>query len=392
MTASTAPHTDVDLFCDNALLDPYPHYAALREQGAAVYLDRVGMWAITRYDEIRTTLHDWQSYSSDEGTALNADKNAKLRGTILASDPPVHTQLRGVLSARLAPKALRGLKADIERRADELVGSLVSRRTFDAVEDLARAFVLSVVAQLIGIPDDLVDKLLPWADATFTTFGPPNERTGESGPLSAEMFAWLSSVDATELAPNSMGRAVFEAAERGEIEQASCAPLLGAYVVAGMDTTSNALSNAVLLMATHPEQWELLRNDPGLLPATLNEVLRYDSPVQAFSRLVRTEQRIGDVLVLPGERVVLLFGSGNRDEAHYSDANCFDIRRNPVDHLSFGYGVHACAGQGLARIEATALLGALLRRVERLEVGTPVRHLNNVIRGLERLPVTVTSS
>jgi|SRR5882757_9410164 len=389
-TTTTAPHTDVDLFDDEVLLDPYPHYAALREQGAAVHLDRLGMWAVTRYDEIRTALHDWEIYSSDEGTALNSDKNAKLRGTVLASDPPLHDQLRGVLASRLAPKALRGLKADIENRADELVGALVRGGTFDAVVDLAQAFAVSVVAGLIGVPDDAVDRLLPWADATFTTFGPPNARTAESGPLSAEMFAWLLTLDATDLAPGSMGRAVFEAAERGEIEKASCVPLLGAYVVAGMDTTINAMSNAVLLLATHPEQWAAVRADPTLLPGTLNEVLRYDSPVQAFSRVVRTEQRIGDAVIAPGERVVLLYGSGNRDQAHYPDADRFDIRRNPVDHLSFGYGVHACAGQGVARIEAVAVLGALLRHAEHLEVGTPVRHLNNVIRGLDRLPVTAT--
>jgi cytochrome P450 len=119
-------------------------------------------------------------------------------------------------------------------------------------------------------------------------------------------------------------------------------------------------------------------------------VLRYDSPVQAFSRVVRTEQRIGEAVIAAGERVVLLYGSGNRDESHYPDADRFDLRRNPVDHLSFGYGVHSCAGQGLARIEATAVLGALLRHARHLEVGTPVRHLNNVIRGLDRLPVTAT--
>jgi cytochrome P450 len=389
-TSPSAPHTDVDLFADEVLLDPYPHYAALREQGAAVHLDRLDMWAVTRYDEIRSALHDWETFSSQDGVALNAEKNARLRGTVLAADPPVHAQLRGVLAARLAPKALRGLKADIELRADELVGSLVRGGTFDAVEDLARAFAVSVVAGLIGVPDGVVDRLLPWADATFTSFGPSNARTAESEPLSGEMFGWLLSLDATDLAPGSMGRAVFEAAERGEIGRESCAPLLAAYVVAGIDTTINAMSNAVLLLATHPEQWEALRADPALLPGTLNEVLRYDSPVQAFSRVVRTEQRIGDAVIAAGERVVLLYGSGNRDEAHYPDADRFDIRRNPVDHLSFGYGVHACAGQGLARIEATAVLGALLRHARHLEVGTPVRHLNNVIRGLDRLPVTAT--
>ncbi|MFE5700514.1 cytochrome P450 [Rhodococcus koreensis] len=392
MTTDTTPHTNIDLFSDEILTNPYPHYAQLRAQGPVVHLDRHQMWALTHYEVIRNVLHDWETYSSQDGTALNDAKNAKLRGTVLASDGQEHDRLRAVLSTRLAPKALHGLRRDIETRADDLVLALAARGTFDAVEDLARTFAVSVVAELIGVPDDAVSSLLPWADATFQTFGPDNERTETAAPLSGAMFAWLATLDATDFLPGSMGRAVFEAAERGEIERASCVPLLGAYVVAGMDTTINAISNAIFLLATHPDQWALLRDDANLLAPTLNEVLRFDSPVQAFTRTVRAEQRLGEIRVRPGERVLVLYGSGNRDAAKYPDADRFEIRRNPLDHLSFGYGTHGCAGQGLARVESLAVLGALRRHVEKLEVGTPQRHLNNVIRGFGRLPVTVTAA
>ncbi|GAA1287782.1 cytochrome P450 [Streptomyces javensis] len=201
------------------------------------------------------------------------------------------------------------------------------------MRDLARAFPVSVVADLIGIPGSVRDEVAVWADA-------------------------------------------------------SCAPLLSAYTTAGIDTTVNALSNAVLCFAREPEQWDAVRRGgPEGINDAFNEVLRYDSPVQAFTRVVTAEVEVGHVRIREGERIVVLYGSGNRDDRHYSDPDRFDVSRRPGDHLSFGYGVHACAGQGLARMEAEALLSALAARVKRFRIGTPVRHLNNVVRGLESLPV-----
>ena len=387
---SAAPHSEIDLFGDETLIDPYPSYGTLRDMGPVVYLERHSVSAVTRYAELRTTLQDWKTFCSGEGIALNDAKNRQMRGSVLASDPPAHKRLRGVLAPQLAPRALRAVTEDIERQADELVGTLVRRGDFDAVNDLARPFALSVVVGLIGLPDGFTDKILPWADATFNTLGPPNWRTDAAGPLSAEMYHWLAGLHADDLAPGSMGRAVFDAGERGDINLAACPKLLGPYVVAGMDTTINAVGNAVQLLAEHPEQWDMLRADPSLGPAALNEVLRYDSPIQAFSRVTQREVRMGDAVIEEGERVVLLYGAGNRDERHYQDPDRFDIRRNPVDHLSFGFGVHACPGQHLGRIEALALLEALLRHASGIEIGTPVRRLNNVVRGLDALPVQAT--
>lgn len=385
---TSPPTTAIDLFSDETLDDPYPAYADLRASGSAVYLELHDAWALPRYADIRHALLNWRLFSSAQGVALNDGMNTALRGTVLAADPPLHRTLRGVLSERLAPRRLHLLRDDIDAKAATLVDTLVEKGRFDAVRDLARAFPVSVVADLIGIPTEIRDDLLGWADASFNAFGPSNRRTRQAQTMRAAMVEWLQSITVDDLAPGSMGRAIFEAADSGIIDRASCAPLLSAYTVAGIDTTINALSNAVLLFARHPEQWDAVRSgSPAILTEAFNEVLRYDSPVQAFSRVATADVEVGDVLIPEGQRIVVLYGSGNRDGRHYRAPDRFDISRRPSDHLSFGFGIHSCAGQSLARMEAEAILSALAARVKRIYVGTPVRHLNNVVRGLESLPV-----
>jgi cytochrome P450 len=387
MTLTHPPHSAVDLFDDELLQNPYPTYRELRDLGAAVHLDQLDAWALTRYDPIREALGDWRTYSSS-GLALSDPVNEMFVGTILAADPPEHDTLRSVLADRLGPRAIRGLQTDIGARAEALVDEVLARGEFDAVTDLAAAFPMAVVFDLIGLPDEARPNMLRWADATFNVFGPMNARTVYSLAVVQELFGWVSTLRAEDLGEGSMGRAVFEAAEQGRIRHESCIPLIVAYAAAGMDTTINAIANAVYLFAEHPDQWDLVRRDPALLPGAFNEVLRYDAPVQAFGRRTTRAVDMDGVTLPEGAQLLLLYGSGNRDERHYPDPDRFDITRAPVDHLSFGYGTHGCAGQALARLEGHAVLSALARRVRRIHIGTPHRHLNNSVRGFDSLPIT----
>ncbi|SHK74014.1 Cytochrome P450 [Pseudonocardia thermophila] len=388
--ASAPPHSDVDLFSDEVLLDPYPVYARLREMGAAVRLDALDrVWALTRYDHIRAADGDWQTFSSDASVGLNEVINARLVGSILGSDPPWHDKLRAVLMAQLSPRSIRRITDYVEEAADRLVDSLVERGRFDAVPDLATVLPLTVVFDLIGLPESGRGNMIRWADAMFTIFGPLNDRTRAGVQIIPEMYEWLGTLQAEDLRPGSMGRSIFDVAGEQGFDHHQCVKLLATYVTAGMDTTINAISNAVALFAEHPDQWDAVRADPGLIPSAFNEVLRYESPVLAFARRVTRDVVIDGVEVPGGDQVVLLFGSGNRDERHYPDPDRFDVRRNPVDHLSFGYGIHTCAGQALARIEGHAILRALSERIRRFHTGEPKRHLNNVVRGLESLPVEI---
>jgi cytochrome P450 len=386
MAVDTQISTDLDLFADDVLRDPYPYVAELREQSAVVRLEKGDIWALTRYDTIREALGNWSVFSS-RSVAFNDQMNQALVGTSLASDPPDHTRLRAVLSENLTPRALRGLKSDIDAKADAMVADRVERGSFDAIADLARALPLAVVADLIGVQGEVRENMPRWGEAAMNVLGPMNERTAQNFPIAGQLFQWAHNAKAEELAEGSMGRAIFDAAERGEIPYESAGMIIHQYVAAGLDTTIAAIGNTIAQLAANPDQFELLRADRSLVPSTFNEGLRYEAPIHAQGRITTEDVDIDGTVVPAGAQVAVLFGSGNRDSRHYEDPDSFRVTRNPVDHLSLGYGVHGCAGQGLARLEAHAVFDALARRVRRFSVGEPERRLSNEIRSLDRLPV-----
>ncbi|MEU9636595.1 cytochrome P450 [Streptomyces tendae] len=388
---TTPPTSGVDLFADEVVLDPYPVYAELRERGPVVRLPENDVYALTRYDVVRDALADWESYSSDS-IAFNPSANEALAGTSLASDPPTHTRLRATLTENLSPRALRGLKPRIEAKADALVAELVERGSFDAVDALARAFPLEVVADLIGFTGHARDNMLRWGQAAMQVLGPMNRRTAENFPVAGELYAWCSRVRAEDLAEGSVGRGIFDAEARGAVEPGTAGHIIHQYLGAGVDTTVAAIGNVVALFAAHPEQLDLVRADPSLVPAAFNEVLRFWPPVNAWGRRATRDVEIEGTVVPAGAQIAVLFGAGNRDPRHYENPDAFLVARNPVDHLSFGYGPHGCAGQGLARLEAHAVIAALSRRVGRIVVGPETRVPGNITRSIEVLPVLEVTS
>ncbi|WP_405728462.1 cytochrome P450 [Streptomyces sp. NBC_01537] len=388
---ATVPRSDADIFSEEVMAAPYTVFRELRDAGPVVRLDRYDVLAVPRYAEARHVLGDWEAFSSAD-IALNDRFNQYLEGSILSAAPPLHDRLRGVMASRLAPRAMRDLKPDITRRAEELVERLVAKGSFDAVADLACWFPVEVVGDLIGLPREGRERLMPLVDANFNCFGPDSDRTRASAAKLPELADYvMTSAARGALTEGSMGSAVYEAADAGDIPQESAPWLVMGYVTAGMDTTVHAIGHAVWLLAEHPDQWDALRADPSLVPQAFREVLRHESPVQVFGRTAAADWTVGDLTVPAGSRLAILYGCANRDERKWADADRFDITRANADHLAFGYGLHGCAGQALARLEGEAILHALLSRVRRIEAGEPVRHFNNVLRGLESLPVTVST-
>jgi cytochrome P450 len=385
--ATTPAASDLDLFADDILIDPYPAFAALREQGAVVHLPANDLYALTRYDAIRDALGDPATFSSVKSIGFNPGVNDALQGTSLASDPPTHTQLRATLSANLTPRALRGLQGQIEQKADALVAELAAGGGFEAIDALARALPLEVVADLIGFTGEVKANMLRWGQAAMEVIGPMNQRTMESFPIAGELYGWCSQVTAEQLAEGSIGRGIFDAESRGEIPEGSAGHIIHQYLGAGVDTTIAAIGNVVALFGRHPDQFELVRQDPSLVPAAFAEVLRYWPPIHAWGRTATRDVEIDGAVVPAGAHVAILFGSGNRDERHYEDADAFRVTRNPVDHLTFGYGPHGCAGQGLARMEGHAVITALARHVRSFRLGDEVREPSNITRSIERLDV-----
>ncbi len=389
---ANAPQSDIDLFADSALENPYPLYRTLRDTAPAVRLTRYNVWFTGRYDTVHAALGDWQTYSSAHGIGLNPIINTAWANALICVDPPVHSELRKLLTERLSPRQLKPVQDTIDRRANELAERLVQRGRFDAVTDLAHDLPVNVIMDLIGWPEEVRPHLLEMAAGSFDACGPENERMAASLPRLEAMMKLIASVyDVGTLTPGGFGSTIADAARRGEISRDTAIGLLAGYVVAAFDTTINAIATGVWLFATYPEQWERIRTDPSLLERAFHEVVRMESPIQNFSRVTTKEVDVGEGVVIPQDaRVIVSYGSANRDERHFEEPDRFDVARRRIDHLGFGLGNHACAGQGLARLEGNAVFRALAPRVRRFELtGEPVRALNNITRGFSRLPARV---
>jgi cytochrome P450 len=384
------PEIDVDLWSDGELVDPYPTYARLRELGPVLYAPMWDVYVLPRYAEVRQVLQDWETYTSAKGVGVSPTMNLRSGHGILTTDPPLHDTRRRVLNAQLVPREVERHRAFVVATARRMVADAVRAGRFDAVADLAAPYSVQVVADLVGLPDEHRDRLIERASAAFNTFGPDNELSHRSRPLLDELFHLVKHVVTPEvLTPDGWGAGIYAAGERGDVETEACPGLMLAYLWAGMDTTVNGIASAISLFADHPEQWALLRAEPGLLPSAVNEVLRIEPPVQRFTRATTRRTELAGATLPAGARVAVLFGSANRDERRFAEPDRFDITRNPTDHLSFGRGIHRCVGAGLAQEEMKAVLDALADRVECCSVVDRSWRRNNALHGLAHLFVEV---
>ncbi|KRE28408.1 monooxygenase [Mycobacterium sp. Soil538] len=381
------------VYSRSAILDPYPRYRELRALGPVVWLARHRLYALPRYAECKAALRDDGTYLSGDGVAANPVINRLSRGTTLNSDGAEHERRRRLVAHRLMPRALRGLGEAVDEQARRIVDAAVRRGTVDAVTDVATALPLAVVPDLVGWPHDQRDHLLGWGAATFDMLGTANWQALTALPRSVQMLRFARRVvRERNVLPGSMAHELLAGADDGDIGRDEVPALLIDYIAPSLDTTISAISSAIHLFATHPEQWELLKADSSLLPNAINEVVRFESPLRAFTRKAGANSVIAGVSVPAGARVLALYASANRDEHEWKDPWLFDIRRDAGRHVGFGNGAHACAGQGLARLETAAMLRALLDRVERIEtVGEPIWAVNNIIRRLEHAPVRLVA-
>jgi cytochrome P450 len=384
--------SDLDLFSDEVLLNPFPHFRALRDLGPAVYLSKYEWYGLFRYDQVRAALTDWETFSSAQGVALNPIANEAWKDSTLSLDPPRHKAVRKVFDDALRPKFIRHVAGDIDQQAQALVDEVVARGEFDGVADFARKLPVSIVMDLVGFPrDEGRDKILGWAVNGFNFGGPPGDRQTASLPAAQAQLEYLiSNASPENLLPGSFGAIVYEAAGRGEITRGEAVTMMIGYANAGLDTTINAVSSTLMLLAQNPDQWAAIRQDPGLVPGAFLEGIRMESPVQYFSRVTTREVEVGGVTIPEGSRVLHSYGSANRDERRYPDPDRFDARRNPADTVAFDFGVHTCPGRTLAAMEGNALFTALARRVPVIELaGEPTRTPNLMTRGLDTLPLRV---
>lgn len=393
-TDVSIPQYRRNIYSTDAILDPYPNYARLRQLGSVVWLPGQQVFAIPRYAECKEVLLDDETFISGDGVALNPIANRLGRGTTLNSDGDEHASKRAVLAHRLTPRAVRKMTTAISEKAESIVDAALSKQDVDGVDDLATALPMSIVPDLVGWPEDGREDLLRWAGATFDSLGPVNRHSATAVKAAIEMLSFSKRVvRERSVLPGSMGEDVLIAADENRLEKSACPALMIDYLGPSLDTTIGAISGALDLFARHPEQWQALRQNPDLIPNAVNEVVRYESPIRAFSRRAVRDADIGESRIPAGARVLVIYASANRDEREWDNPDAFDITRDAARQLGFGSGTHGCAGQGLARLEAQAMLRVLARRVERIvPSGTPKRAVNNVIHRYEQLPLKLVAA
>jgi 4-methoxybenzoate monooxygenase (O-demethylating) len=385
------PRLAIDPFDEAFLADPYAHHDALRDAGPVVWLEPVQCYAMARYAEVSAALKDWQTYISSRGVGMTdfaTEEPWRPPSLLLEVDPPLHDRTRGLMNKVASLSSLRSFMPEWKAKAEALVEGLMGRE-IDAVTEIGQAFPLSVFPQLIGIREEGREHLIPYGTTAFNGFGPRNRLYHEAMAKAADATAAvMESCKRENLVADGWGAQVYAAADRGECSHAEAERLVRSFLTAGIDTTVNGIGNMLHAFALHPEQWRKLRAEPALAKKAFEESLRWDGTVQTFFRTTSRAVDVDGGTIPEGSKVILFLAAANRDPRHWERAAEFDITRSASGHVGFGFGIHQCLGQMVARMEAEAVLTALIPRIAEIRlVGEPVRRLNNTLHALQSLRV-----
>ena len=359
--------------------DPYPTYRVLRDEHPAYFNEQRELWALSRYADVRAALHDPDTYSSAEGVTLE-DAQAFIGGVVITTDPPRHTHLRALLSRAFTPRRIDALAPVVAEACTRMLGDGVTPgEPFDIQALLGKPLPTMVIGELLGVPAADRVALLEWSDALLHR-EPGFEGYTDEGTKAAaalyEYFVGLVEARRADVARGNPGDDLVSALIAAEVDGERLTDheihAFGFLLfVAGNETTTSLIGNASWYLAHHPDQRELLREHPDLIPSALEELLRYDAPTQCLRRTLTRDVELHGVTMREGEMVNLLFGAANRDERAFEDPDRFDVTRQPQGHLAFGHGAHFCLGAALARLEARIALGEMLERMPGWEVTAP---------------------
>jgi cytochrome P450 len=346
---------------------------------------------VFRYADVQRVLSEWETFSSERGRAeAGGAPVTALGASLISTDPPRHRQLRALVTRAFTPRAVESLASRIQQISDDLLDRVVARGEMDLVDDFATPLPVTVIAHLLGIPAADRERFKRWSDVVVSNTG---AGMVQFGPAMQEMGQYFSALLATRR--HAPGEDLISGLLAAQIEGAHLTPLevLGfcsLLLIAGNETTTNLIGNAVRCLDEHPEQRAALRREVTLLPGAIEEVLRYRSPVQSMFRQVARDTTLGDQPLRAGESVVAWIGAANRDPEVFADPDWFDVRRAPGKHLAFGQGIHFCLGAPLARLEARIALTTLLARLPHLRVAPGARleaMESTIVYGVKRLPV-----
>lgn len=374
--------------------DPYATYAALRRE-APVFRATAGLWTVARYDDVVAVLRGHERFSS---TGIQMSGGLLGTRTIINTDPPVHTRMRNIVNRAFTPRMVADLEPRIREITTQLLDRVAPAGAMDYVADLAVPLPVRIIAEILGVDPDRGEEFKQWSSAIIGMSSPGGAASDQSS-LTAAFEAYFTAAIAqrTRAPQDDLISAVAReaAADDDPLSAEEVLAFTALLLVAGNETTTNLLGNAMLHLLAHPEQLELVRREPQRVPDLVEEALRYDSPVQFLFRRATQDVEIGGETIPAGDTVIPMYASANRDESKFPDAARFDVTRNAQGHVAFGHGVHFCLGAPLARLEARVALEETLRRlpaVGRADRGEPQRLDSVFLRGLARLPLTFESA
>jgi cytochrome P450 len=393
------------LFGPKMLADPYPYYARLRASDPVHWADQFGGWILTRYADVVTVLRSPNTSAERTDAAKQRvgpefHSMYELRShAMLNADPPRHTRLRLLVNKAFTPRTVERLEPFVQQFVGQVLDAAQARGRMDVMAELAFPLPATVIAEMLGVPAQDRDRFKQWSDDSTAAVGNlPSTLSSDvlrkSLTAMEQLQAYFRGIIAQRRAEprDDLLSALVKAQEEGD--RLSDDELLANSVLllnAGHETTTNLLGNGTLALLRHPDQLRRLRDDPSLIPSAVEEFLRYDSPVQFTSRILKADMELRGKKLKAGQIVLLLLAAANRDPEQFPDPDRLDVGRPDNKHVAFGLGSHFCLGAPLARLEGRLVFEALLRRAPGMRLdGPPPKYRQNFnLRGLEALQVVL---
>jgi cytochrome P450 len=395
-----------DLLSSEFLSDPYPLYARLRANDPVHWSAAHGYWLFSRYTDVHDTARDPRFSSNGVDTLLDrlpaetqiefAPLRAILADRMLLTDAPRHHRLRGLIHKAFTPRRIELMRATVQAVLDELLEACEQHGSFDIIHDVADPLPSRMITIMLGIPAEDRERFKAWTDSIYLFMGLSNvpilERARAASSAVEELTGYLRrEIASIRRSPrDDLLSDLVAAEEQNEtLTEAELISNVVGVLNAGHETTTNLIGNGVLTLLRNPGSWEMLRDDRALIPLAVEEVLRYESPIQMIGRITAENVEIRGVSIGKGQPVGLMLGSANRDPEQFPDADTFDIRRPDNRHVAFGHGPHFCIGGALARVVGQVVFGTLPHRFPGLSLAN-TRHEWRpypAFRGLKRLPV-----
>ncbi len=404
---------------------PYPHYRAMRDEAPVLEMDgatvgRVGerVFAVSRHEDVKRILHDHTTFSSQFGsssTKASPELRARLKevandgwpnvSTMLTEDPPSHTRYRRLVSMAFTPKRVSRLEPDIRRICDELIDGFGGSARVDFIDKFSVPLPVAAVATILEVPDTRRAEFKKWADSSVASIGrviSDDERVAAERVIIEQQHYFVSELEARRSDPRddfltdllNAELPADGAVEGGPLDIAEMLSIIRQIQVAGSETTASLLSDLMVQLALHPDEWEKLKAEPARAAAIVEEGLRWASPNQGLFRIVMADTEVAGTVIPKGSTIWVMYGSADHDDRVFDDPEVFNPDRDGLNrHIAFGHGIHFCLGAALARLEAVTALKVLAGRLDTIRVVEPesLRYGSSfILRGLEHLELDVT--